>query len=118
MIKLAKTYIFCDKTFTPTSNPKKAKLTKNCPKLVNNPQNTPFLEVDPKKSFFLQNVSIHQYEQRKKFCSKTKTKNFKIYRMLLALKMRNSPGRENQVGTKSMGFAMDPQYLSHYRWLR
>ena len=53
------------------------------------------------KSFFLQNVSIHQCNIDKNFAQRSKIK--KNYRMLLALTVRKYPGQENQVGTKSIG---------------
>ena len=94
MIQLIKMYLFCDKTFVvrPTSDPKKLKFMKICQKLVENRQNTPlgaFLGVRPKIFFY----KLFQLINRNIFCDKSfalksKIKKFKIFGMLLALKMR------------------------------
>ena len=86
--------LFWDKTFVvrPTSDLKKLKFMKICQKLVENRQNTPlgaFLGVRPKIFFY----KLFQLINRNIFCDKSfalksKIKKFKIFGMLLALKMR------------------------------
>ena len=146
MIHLVEMYLFCDKTFVvrPTSDPKKLKFMKIPLKLVENRQNTPlgpFLGVPPKFFFYkmLHRINMNVF-QDKSFALKSKIKNFKIFRMLMALKNRKSaksgtmdrmifgefaifhsqgpPGRENHGGTRSMGGVQYPPfYLPHYQVL-
>ena len=90
-------YIYFDKTLVirSISNQKKLKFTKIGPKSPKYPRR--LFGGRPKK-FQLINMNMD-----KSFALTSKIKNFKNYRILLALKFRNPHGRENQVGARFMG---------------